>query len=33
MIKWKFKDLDIYFESKGENLARDISKMAYANGN
>lgn len=32
MIKWKFKDLDIYFESKGENLARDISKMAYANG-
>jgi hypothetical protein len=32
MIKWKFKDLEVYFESKTENLQRDISKMAYANG-
>jgi hypothetical protein len=31
MIKWKFNDLEVYFESKTENLQRDISKMAYAN--
>jgi hypothetical protein len=32
MITWKFEELDVYFQSKGENLSRDISKMAYANG-
>lgn len=32
MITWKFDELDIYFKSKAENLTRDISKMAYANG-
>jgi len=31
MIKWKFNELEVYFESKPENLKRDISKMAYAN--
>lgn len=32
MITWKFDELDIYFQSKTENLQRDVSKMAYANG-
>lgn len=32
MIKWKFEELDVYFQSTSENLTRDISKMAYANG-
>jgi hypothetical protein len=32
MITWKFEELDVYFQSKAENLQRDISKMAYANG-
>jgi hypothetical protein len=31
MITWKFNELEIYFQSKAENLKRDMSKMAYAN--
>jgi len=32
MITWKFDELEVYFQSKVENLTRDVSKMAYANG-
>jgi hypothetical protein len=31
MITWKFNDLAITFRSTEANLARDISKMAWAN--
>ena len=31
MITWKFNDLGITFRSTEANLARDISKMAWAN--